>query len=114
VRNISGTGRKSFRSRSIGRLLIYNIFINLYETSMGPKENSFILGNNIEVCRYFCRVASEIKERKCNSACNYVLSYRSKMFISLCGDHAALGKINSEHIMTSESKIRIQKRQSKK
>ena len=28
----------------------------------------------------------------------------SKLFKSLCGDHAALGKINSKHIMTTESK----------
>ena len=81
---------------------------------MGHKEISFIMGNNIEVCRYFCRVASGIKERKCNSACNYVLTYRSKMFKSLCGDHAALGKINSELSMTSESKTRNQKQQSNK
>ena len=72
------------------------------------------MGNNSDVCRYFCIVASEIKWRKCNSACNYVLTYRSKMFKSLCGDHAALGKINSEHSMTSESKTRNQKQQSKK
>jgi hypothetical protein len=64
------------------------------------------MGNNIEVCRYFCRVASGIKERKCNSVFNYVLTYRSKLFKSLCGNHAALGKINSEHIMTSGSKTR--------
>ena len=81
---------------------------------MGRKENSFMMGNNSDECRYFCRVASGIKERKCNSACNYVLTYRSKMFKSLCGDHAALGKINSEHSMTSESKTRNQKQQSKK
>ena len=81
---------------------------------MGRKENSFIMGNNIEVCRYFCRVASGNKERKCNSACSYVLTYRSKIFKPLCGNHAALGKINSEHIITSESKIRNQKQQSKK
>ena len=81
---------------------------------MGRKENSFMLGNNSDECRYFCRVASGIKERKSNSACNYVLTYRSKIFKTLCGDHAALGKINSEHIMISESKTRNQKQQSKK
>jgi hypothetical protein len=80
VNNIGGPGGILFSSRSTGRdirncLIINYLFTNLNETSSGRKKNSFIMGNNSEVCRYFFRVASGIKERKLNSAYNYVLTY---------------------------------------